>query len=317
MQRYESWRSIYTVFTGLAGGANEAPTIKEENKSFTVGDTRRERIFTVQEHLCSFAREKEERVAPFSSYKIYHAARLRSSTVRSFLLPFPRVYFIARNIRFRSTSCKHGRHLRPGISDDICSFFMSLWHSFREISYSLRARARARETPRRAVYGAVASSGSREIINIGSYERARSCGENNAGTSPTCNSQSLSSKLLFLAVTSKGMTYAFDLAAGVTMTHFYNGLIYQSVLSNLHVSRKNSEMCAYMVYAFARPICSRQEWKIIRVSKRFVLRRESSSRWYLKISRSFKCRKYCFTHCSTANVFIVLALVTFALPVRD
>lgn len=40
--------------------------------------------------------------------------------------------------------------------------------------------SRARGTPRRAVYGTVASSGLREIINIGSYERARSCGENSA-----------------------------------------------------------------------------------------------------------------------------------------
>lgn len=109
-------------------GGREAQTIKEENKSFTVGDTRRERIFTVQEHrvfLQFRAREGARVILLFLLIK-YTTLRLRSPTVRSFLLPFPRVYFIARNIRFHSTSCKHGRHLRPGISDDICSFFMSL-----------------------------------------------------------------------------------------------------------------------------------------------------------------------------------------------
>lgn len=53
------------------------------------------------------------------------------------------------------------------------------------------------------------------------------------------------------------------------MTHFCYGLIYQSVLSNLHISRKNSETCTYTAHtAFVRPsyLFATQKWEIIQIS---------------------------------------------------
>lgn len=103
----------------------------------------------------------------------------------------------------RYLECKHGRHSAtryPGISDDICSFFMSLWHPFREISYSHRAQSswqspftlRSRHRVRR-----------REIINIRSYmgasahAAARKIAPRHVDTL-TAMVGELSSKLLFL-----------------------------------------------------------------------------------------------------------------------
>lgn len=147
---------------------DKVQTIKGENKSFTVDDTRRERIFTVQEHCVSLSLFLSLHVTSFLLIKYttlrVHAFAVRSSTCA---LPFSPVYFIARNIRFHGTSCKHGRHLRPGISDDICSFFMSLWHPFRE-NFFLPSRAELFPEPV-YVLRSRPSGFAREIINIRSY----------------------------------------------------------------------------------------------------------------------------------------------------
>lgn len=231
-------------------------------------------------------------VTPFSSYKIYHTA---SPTVRSFLLPFPRVYFIARNIRFHSTSCKHGRHLRPGISDDICSFFMSLWHSFREISYSLRAR----ETPRRAVYGAVASSGLREIINIGSYERARSCGENSADTSPTCTAPLSSETAIFSSNIKENdlCIRSRERRNDDTFLQWFDRS--KRPFQSSHFAQKFRKCIVSACVLF---VCSKNG-KFIQIFMILydILCRERSFGWHLRISCSFKCRKYCFRNIGDEN----------------
>lgn len=136
----------------------------------------------------------------FSFYKIHHA----TSTLRSFLLPFPQVYFIARNIRFHRHLVQTWETLAPRYKRR----HLLLFHvPLTLVPWNFLLPSRAKFLGR-AVYVVAASSGLREIINIRSYERARSCEENSVDTRRRV--QPVTKVLLFLAAASKRMTYAFD-----------------------------------------------------------------------------------------------------------
>lgn len=67
----------FIPFSQKVTEGDKVQTIKGENKSFPVDDTRRERIFTVQEHCVSAVYTRARERYFFSSYKIYHTAYTR------------------------------------------------------------------------------------------------------------------------------------------------------------------------------------------------------------------------------------------------
>ena len=186
---------------------------------------------------------KGKSVTPFSSYKIYHtASTLRYGSILSAPLSTSLLY------REKYQVPQHLVQTRETLAPRYKRRHLLLFHvPLTLVPWNFLLPSRARETPRRAVYGAVASSGLREIINIGSYERARSCGENSADTTSRCVQPVAKLETAIFSSNIKENDLCIrSRERRVTMTYFWNSLIYQSVLFNLRVSRKNTETCPYM-----------------------------------------------------------------------
>lgn len=182
---------------------------------------------------------KRKSVTPFSSYKIYHtASTLRYGSILSAPLSTSLLY------REKYQVPQHLVQTRETLAPRYKRRHLLLFHvPLTLVPWNFLLPSRAR----RAVYGAVASSGLREIINIGSYERARSCGENSADTTSRCVQPVAKLETAIFSSNIKENDLCIrSRERRVTMTYFWNSLIYQSVLFNLRVSRKNTETCPYM-----------------------------------------------------------------------
>lgn len=98
----------------------------------------------------------------------------------------------------------------------------------------------------------------------------------------------------------------------VTMTHFCNGLMYQSVLSNLHISRKNSEtrtlhslrFCAscVCVYLFTARMENHSNFC---ETFHFTFREKLFRRHLRNFFVPLNVRKYCFSHRVLHSVIVM------------
>jgi len=185
--------------------------MKGVNKSFTVDDTRRERIFTVQEHcvVSSYIHTRYSLLfflenIPHCVYTLLRfdpRSCLRASLFSSLL--YREKYQVLRYLE-----CKHGRHSATPYSRYKRRHLLLFHVPLTPVPWNFLLPSRA-ELLAEPVYVAVASSGSQARDNkypiVYVSERARSCEENSAGTGRHVDRSrysamlaELSSKLLFL-----------------------------------------------------------------------------------------------------------------------